>query len=611
MRRLLTTLFILLVVLVAGVAALVALINPNDFRNYMVTKVEQRSGYQLRIDGPLRWHAWPQLSILAGRMTLTAPGAKTAVVSAENMRLDVALLPLLSHQLLVKQVMLKGAVINLTPDSEKQRPKNAPIAPAGQPESVNDSEWSWDIANLQVADSLVIWQRDANEQINLRDVNLSMEQHGNSQANIDFSSRISRDQRDVQLAVSGKADISQFPRQLSAELDKFSYQLHGVGLPESGISGEGSLSVAYSRADQQLAISQLRLSANDSSLTGSASADLGNDRPQYRLDLHAQTLNLDALTGFTAVTDDDDTPSAPRPATARPVIAERINPPPALHEFNGQLTLAADNVIYRGLAISGLQLQADNQGGRLALTTLHGKLGEGEFSLPGVIDLTGSQPWFQLQATLKRIALAPLLQAFALPQTLTGLLSAQGTLSGHRLTAADFRQHWQGKADLALDRARLDGLNIQQLIQRAVARNSGNIDADQRTERYTEVEQLTAAATLQNGKLTLANLAGSSDLLSLNGSGDLDLLGRQCEVSLNIRVLKGWKGDAALIEALTSTDIPLKIYGPWASLSYQLRVDQVLRNRLQDELKRRLNEWKRKNPDSSQNKNVGELIEKL
>ncbi len=611
MRRLLTTLFILLVVLVAGVAALVALINPNDFRNYMVTKVEQRSGYQLRIDGPLRWHAWPQLSILAGRMTLAAPGAKTPVVSAENMRLDVALLPLLSHQLMVKQVMLKGAVINLTPDSEKQRLKNAPIAPAGQPASVNDSEWSWDIANLQVADSLVIWQRDANEQINLRDVNLSMEQHGNSQANIDFSSRISRDQRDVQLAVSGKADISQFPRQLSAELDKFTYQLHGVGLPESGIRGEGSLSVAYSRADQQLAISQLSLSANDSSLTGSASADLGHDRPQYRLDLHGQTLNLDALTGFTAVTDNDDTQPEPRPATARPVIAERINPPSALHEFNGQLTLAADNVIYRGLAISGLQLQADNQDGRLALTTLHGKLGEGEFSLPGIIDLTGSQPWFQLQATLKRIALAPLLQAFALPQTLTGLLSAQGTLSGHSLTAADFRQHWQGKADLALDRARLDGLNIQQLIQRAVARNSGNIDADQRTERYTEVEQLTAAATLQNGKLTLANLAGSSDLLSLNGRGNLDLLGRQCDVSLNIRVLKGWKGDAALIEALTSTDIPLKIYGPWASLSYQLRVDQVLRNRLQDELKRRLNEWKRKNPDSSQNKNVGELIEKL
>lgn len=130
MRRLLTTLAILLVVVVAGMSALVLLVNPNDFRGYMVKKVEQKSGYQLTLEGDLRWHIWPQLSILAGRMTLTAPGAKAPVVSAENMRLDVKLLPLLSHQLFVKQVMLKNAVIRLTPDSEEQSQVDAPIAPA-------------------------------------------------------------------------------------------------------------------------------------------------------------------------------------------------------------------------------------------------------------------------------------------------------------------------------------------------------------------------------------------------------------------------------------------------------------------------------------------------
>ena len=36
MRRFLTTLMILLVVLVAGLSALVLLVNPNDFRDYMV-----------------------------------------------------------------------------------------------------------------------------------------------------------------------------------------------------------------------------------------------------------------------------------------------------------------------------------------------------------------------------------------------------------------------------------------------------------------------------------------------------------------------------------------------------------------------------------------------
>lgn len=44
MRRFLTTLMILLVVLVAGFSALVMLVNPNDFRAYMVQQVAARSG---------------------------------------------------------------------------------------------------------------------------------------------------------------------------------------------------------------------------------------------------------------------------------------------------------------------------------------------------------------------------------------------------------------------------------------------------------------------------------------------------------------------------------------------------------------------------------------
>ncbi|MBI0186179.1 hypothetical protein HTP91_19550, partial [Yersinia pestis subsp. pestis] len=54
-----------------GMSALVLLVNPNDFRAYMVKQVEKKSGYHLQLEGDLRWHVWPQLSIIAGRMALT------------------------------------------------------------------------------------------------------------------------------------------------------------------------------------------------------------------------------------------------------------------------------------------------------------------------------------------------------------------------------------------------------------------------------------------------------------------------------------------------------------------------------------------------------------
>ncbi|WP_413741272.1 outer membrane assembly protein AsmA [Sodalis sp. RH15] len=613
MKRLLTTLVILLAVLVVGITALVVLINPNDFRHYMVSKVKQRSGYTLALDGDLRWHVWPQLSILAGHMTLTAPGASVAVVSAENMRLDVELWPLLSHQLAIKQVMLKGAVITLTPDSSARRPENAPIEPADTPNPVSQPGWSYDIASLKLTDSLMIWQRQPNEQINLRDLNLDVEQSATRQADITFSSRINRDQRDLTVSLKGNVDLSHYPRQMTARLDSVDYQLHGSGLPADGIKGEGKLSADYSRTNQTLEISNLTLSANDSHLSGQASAKM-DAVPVYQLDLNAQHLNLDNLMGFTPDNAaDNNGQSAVHQSNGRPIIvsAMEVHNPSFLNAFNGQLNLTADQVIYHGLNITSFKTQADNRHGHLSLNTLNGKLGEGEFNLPGTVDVTGPQPKFELHPDIKRVALGPLMQAFSLPQTLTGLLSVEGQITGRSLTADDFAQNWQGSGRMALDNARLEGLNIQQLIQRAVARSNSSVSAQQRTENYSEVKQLTAQATLNHGSLQLDNLAGDSDLLALSGNGTLNLPGRQCDVNLNIRVLQGWQGDPQTVAALVATPIPLRVYGPWDALSYQLHVDQLIRKQLEYEVKRRLNDWAQKNQNHPQNKNVQKLLEKL
>ncbi|XBS68546.1 outer membrane assembly protein AsmA [Acerihabitans sp. KWT182] len=613
MKRLLTTLVILLAVLVVGITALVVLINPNDFRHYMIAKVKQRSGYSLELDGDLRWHVWPQLSILAGHTTLTAPGAGVPVVSAENMRLDVELWPLLSHQLAIKQVLLKGAVITITPDSAAGRPQNAPIAPADAPSLVNQPGWSYDIASLKLTDSLMIWQKQPNEQINLRDLNVDVEQSATRQADITFSSRINRDQRDLTVSLKGNVDLSHYPRQMTARLDSVDYQLQGSGLPANGIKGEGAFSADYSRTNQTLEISNLTLSANDSHLSGQASAKM-DTVPLYQLDLNAQHLNLDSLMGYTP----DDASGGAGQAIAhqtngRPIIvsAMEVHNPSFLNGFNGQLNLTADQVIYHGLNITDFKAQADNRHGHLALNTLGGKLGEGEFSLPGTVDTTGPQPTFELHPTIKRVALGPVMQAFALPQTLTGLLSVEGQITGQTFTTRDFAQNWRGAGRMTLDNARLEGLNIQQLIQRAVTHSNTSVSADQRTENYSEVKQLTAQATLNRGNLALADLAGNSDLLALSGDGTLNLPGRQCDVNLNIRVLKGWQGDPQMVAALIATPIPLRVYGPWDALSYQLHVDQLIRKQLEDEVKRRLNDWAQKNQNHPQNKNIQKLLDKL
>lgn len=610
MRRLLTTLVILLVVLVAGMSALVLVVNPNDFRPYMVKKVEQKSGYQLTLDGDLRWHIWPQLSILAGRMTLTAPGALAPVVSAENMRLDVKLLPLLSHQLFVKQVMLKNAVIRLTPDSEEQSRVDAPVAPAGNvPESV-DSSWKFDIDDLRMVDSLLIWQRANNEQINVRDINLSLQQNGRHKAQIEVSSRVNRNQRDLTFSLAADIDLQQFPHQIDARVTRFDYQLAGADILNSGIKGEGSARVTYHQTPQHIAFNQLNISANDSQLIGDFDASLA-EVPNYVINLTSTHLNLDALSGWQSRTSESETQAT----TSAPVIASQVDDPQqnltALRDFNAQLRLQVGQLTYRGMDVSQLAVAADNQSGLVRVHQLSGQLAGGNFSLPGSLDARGDKPAIAVQPVFKQVQLGTVLKAFDMAHVLTGKFSMQGNLTGDRLTAQSFVQRWRGTAQLAMQDAQLHGLNIQQLIQQAVARNDSSVRGPENYSRYTEVKKWVAEASLAQGQVKISEMKAESPLLSLNGGGTVNLQGKQCDMALNVQVIGGWQGRGELIEQLQKTPIPLRVYGPWEQLNYQLQVDRVLRNTMQDQAKDALNKWAEKNKESRVGQDLKKLLDKL
>ncbi|MGG7750008.1 outer membrane assembly protein AsmA [Klebsiella aerogenes] len=615
MRRILTTLMILLTVIVAGLAALVLLVNPNDFRNYMVQEVAQRSGYQLKLDGPLRWHVWPQLSILSGRMALTAPGASEPVVRADNMRLDVALMPLLSHQLQVKQVMLKGAVIQLTAKTEAVRNQNAPVVPHDNtlPQAPQDRGWSYDVRKLQVADSVLFFQHENGEQVTVRDIRLQMEQDDNHLATVDFSGRVNRDQRDLALSFTAQVQGGDYPHSLKADFSQLNWQVRGAELPPDGLSGQGSLQASWIEEAKKLDFDNLHLTANDSAITGNGSVVLG-DKPDWVLNLQATTLNLDSLLAQSAAANEGnaDQRGQSQPRQLRPVIddSDIQQDYHSLLGFNGKLALSAEQVQWRGMRFSQVKSDITNQQGLLTVKQLQGNLGEGRLSLPGVLDVRGNTAHAAFQPQLDNVEIGTILQAFNYPISLTGKLSLNGDFSGRRIDADDFRRHWQGQAQLQMKDTRTEGLNFQQLVQQAVARST-NVQAQENFDNATQLDALSSDLTLNNGQITLNGLQGQSAMMALTGQGNLNLQAENCDMHFNVRVLGGWKGESKLIDRLKQTAIPLRIYGKWQSLSYSLQVDQILRKQLQDEARQRLNEWAERNSNSQNGKDVKKLLDKL
>ena len=617
MRRFLTTLMILLVVLVAGFSALVMLVNPNDFRAYMVKQVAARSGYQLQLDGPLRWHVWPQLSILTGRMVLTAEGASEPLVRADNMRLDVALWPLLSHQLSVKQVMLKGAVIQLTPQTEAVRGEDSPIAPKDNtlPDVAEDRGWSFDIARLRVADSVLVFQHEDDEQITVRDIRLEMEQDAQHRGTFDFSGRVNRDQRDLALAFNGSVDASDYPHNLAANIEKLSWQLQGADLPPQGIQGQGKLQVQWQEENKQLAFNQIALTANDSTLSGQARVSL-SDKPDWGVDLRFGLLNLDNLLvqrDAAAATNVEVQQGQSQSTLARPVIASQVDAVSyqGLRGFAADIALQADKVLWRNMAFDNVSAKMANQSGLLSITELQGTSEGGLISLPGKLDARKAQPHALFHPRLENVEIGTILKAFNYPIALTGKLSLAGDFSGSDIDAQAFRHSWQGQAHVDMSDTRMEGMNFQQLVQQAVERSGGDVKSQQSLDNVTRLDRFVTELSLDNGKVSLDEMEGLSSMLALSGKGTLDLVEQTCDTQFNVRVLGGWDGESKLIDFLKATPVPLRIYGPWQALNYNLQVDQLLRKHVQDEAKRRLNDWADRNKESRSGKDVKKLLDKL
>ncbi|RAU36863.1 outer membrane assembly protein AsmA [Enterobacter sp. ECC-175] len=616
MRRVLTTLMILLVVLVAGLSALVLLVNPNDFRTYMVRQVEARSGYQLKLDGPLRWHVWPQLSILSGRMSLTAPGAAQPIVAADNMRLDVALIPLFSHQLQVNQVMLKGAVIQLTPQTEAVRQPDAPVAPRENtlPDVPSDTGWSFDIATLKVADSVLVFQHESDEQVTVRGINLKMEQDANHVGTLDFSGRVNRDQRDLTLSLNANIDASDYPHRLMADIQQMNWQLTGADLPAKGITGQGTLQAVWHEEQKQLELDKLDLQANDSSLKGQASVLLA-ENPKWVLDLQFDKLNLENLLppepDSAAALDNGQIGKNPM-SQSRPVISSNLEQPDynGLRGFTADILLKANSVRWRGIDFTDVSGQMFNHGGLLVISELAGKMGAGNISLPGTLDVRTDTASAEFKPRLENVEIGTILNAFNYPIALTGKMSLAGDFSGTKIDAEAFRRSWQGQAHVALKDTRMEGLNFQQLVQQAVERSS-SVKAQENYDSATRLDSFSTDLTLNNGNLSLNGMQGTSSMLALTGSGTMDLVKETADTRFNVRVLSGWEGQSELIDFLKVTPIPLTVYGKWQALNYSLQVDQILRKHLQDEAKRRLNEWADRNKDSQNGKDVKKLLDKL
>ncbi|MGL4858201.1 MAG: outer membrane assembly protein AsmA, partial [Enterobacteriaceae bacterium] len=577
------------VVLLAGLTALVLLINPNSFRGEIARQVQQSSGYQVIIDGDLRWHVWPQLSILAGRVTVTAPMAAQPVATADNLRLDVKLWPLLSHQLVIDHILLKGAVIRLTPDSEAQQSASAPVSPASQSTNSNESQslWNWNINTIEVSDGVLVWQKKQGEQLNIRELNLSFNRQEKNQANLQLSGTLNRDQKELKLSLQSEIVRDPQADNSSLNISELKYQLQGAGIPQQGIQGQGTLQLNYQGAKHLFTVNAMNFELNGAQLQGAATVKLG-DAPEIALSLSSPEVKIGKVNdAATEQNQQDKTNSQPVDARRGDSLktydtAELTQALDSLKGFKANLQLKIADLAYQGTTVRQFVLDVENHQGQIKLNKLAGEVFGGQVEVNGTMQPAEQNYRMELQSHIQNLQLQPMQEAFNLPGTVVGRLFLQGSFQHY---GVDFAlKTWQGDINSTLNSVRLNGLNIQQIIQQSAERVSSNIRGRDRYERYTEVQEIVAEGKLlQGGLVQLRRLVANSPILQVAGAGDVNLLQQRCDLELKVRVKGDWRGKAELVKLLSDTAIPMRIYGPWKELQYRVEVDKLL----QDQLKTR------------------------
>lgn len=133
-----------LVLLIVVIAIVAATFDPNQYKPQIVDLVKQKTGRTLAMDGKIGLSFFPRIGAEVEKLALSGPKGQGSFAKVEEARVAVALLPLLSKQVIVDKVVLNGLSVDLvrykdgrtnfddlTGAAAHEKPGQQPAPPAG------------------------------------------------------------------------------------------------------------------------------------------------------------------------------------------------------------------------------------------------------------------------------------------------------------------------------------------------------------------------------------------------------------------------------------------------------------------------------------------------
>jgi len=474
---------ILVLVVGAGIAAIMLLVDPNDYRDEIAQKVRENTGRELTLGGDLGLSVFPWLGLTLNNASLSnAPGFGDApFIEVGEVEIRVKLMPLLSSQLEMETTRLIGLKLNLARDEAGHSNWDDLTDGDRHDDDQRDRDQGGDgealaglaIGGIEIRDAALTWDDRQNKQrYAIENLDLTTGAIGGGRP-VDLALGFDIDSNEPEMAgrieLSGRVTADHDAGKMAIAGIELKADLKGAGLPGGTLDATLGADLAADMARQTASLTNLRLATLGIEVTGQVEAQKLHDAPQVNGQLAVAEFDLASLVARLGI-------ELPENVQADKLGRAKLDATFTATEKNADLQKLV-------VAIAGGMLEAQVKVANLK-----------EPSATGTLAISNLNPRVLLAATGQALDTAD-------PSALTSLNLKSG-FSGSR-------DHVEFKGlDLSLDQSKLTGtINVRNFAKPSIrfGLNLDAIDADRYLPPPAEAPP-PAAATPGAGAVAAAEL---------------------------------------------------------------------------------------------------------
>jgi AsmA protein len=534
----------LVVLVVVAVAIFAATFDPNKYKSELAQVVKEKTGRTLTIDGKIGLSFFPSIGVAVGKTSLSERNSNQTFARIDDIKVSLALLPLLSKQVVVDRVTLSGLNVDLVQD-RSGRTNFADLAGAGGPaapapsakQAAKGPAPKLDIAGVEVRASSVGWHDEATG--------------ARYKATIEElkTGRIAS-------GVPGKLSLA---ARVEASQPKADYKVR--------LSGDYRLNFEK----QTFALSGLDLDVSDAAQTSKPPLSLKGDvefdaSPQaIRFNLAAGQINLDR---YLPPPDKAKAPAAggaPKSEPEQPIDLS------GLKGLNLKGDLKIDQLVASNVKLEKVHLGVKAAGGRVEAAPLTADLYQGK--LNGTASVNANTNQFALKADLPGVTVGPLLKDALNNDMLEGKGNVALDLQTAGNTVTAMKKALAGNAKLTLKDGALKGVNLEDIIRKAKQQQPTQGGG------RTDLSELNASFVIKNGVAHNDDLSGKTPFLRLSGAGDANIGANTIDYVAKATVVSSSSGQGGKeLADLNGVTFPVPIRGPLDNPKISVDIASALRD---------------------------------